>query len=339
MSQIRDPGGAGGEPRDSRDDAVARLLRLAGPRPAVPGAVTERVRTAAHAHWRATVLAQRRRRFITRALIPVAAAASLAVALALLRWPPIGSPRVGDTAVATLVRVDGEMRRPSGAGARIGEPLASGAELETGESGRAALRLASGHSVRLDTDTRLRVLSPSVLILSHGAVYVDSWGSPGAAQRIEVRTRLGVVRDIGTRFEVRVLERGLRLRVREGAASLERDGRSHPALEGVQLTVGEDGGVTAREVPVYGPEWDWILRVTPPFELEGSTLRDYLDWLAGETGLRVRLADRAVEDEASTVILHGSVEGLRPDETPSAVLPTCGLRHRVVGDLLVIERQ
>ena len=56
----------------------------------------------------------------------------------------------------------------------VGERIPVGTELATSSEGRAALRLASGHSVRLDTATRVRWLSHDSFALESGAVYVDS---------------------------------------------------------------------------------------------------------------------------------------------------------------------
>jgi hypothetical protein len=37
------------------------------------------------------------------------------------------------------------------------------------------------------------------------------------------------------------------------------------------------------------------------------------------------------------VILHGSVEGMTPEEALAAVLPTCGLEFEIDGDSLIIR--
>ncbi|MGH2652164.1 MAG: hypothetical protein ACRDHK_13260, partial [Actinomycetota bacterium] len=86
------------------------------------------------------------------------------------------------------------------------------------------------------------------------------------------------------------------------------------------------------------PDWDWIQQAAPSFALEGHRLKEYLGWIERETGLRIRYADPSIPAEAAVVVLHGSVEGLRPDETLQAVLPACGLRHRTGGGFVIIER-
>jgi ferric-dicitrate binding protein FerR (iron transport regulator) len=153
-----------------------------------------------------------------------------------------------------------------------------------------------------------------------------------------VRTPLATARDIGTRFEVRLLDSGMRVRVRGGLVRLEHRGATYEATPGVELTA--TAGILQRRVAaLHGPEWDWTLRVSPPFALEGRTLGSFLQWVEREGGWRPRFADPALERSSSSIVLHGSVEGLTPEEALAVVLPTCGLRHRVDGDLIRIEAQ
>src|SRR5262245_51022713 len=135
----------GPESTDAADDAIARLIRLAGPRPAVAEERTARVRENVRARWREAVRRERRRGAI-RVALPLAAALLLVAGVAL--WLR-GSSGVSDSAVATVVRLEGQVFSHDGPGARTGAALAAGTGLRTGPDGRAALRLAGGGSVRL----------------------------------------------------------------------------------------------------------------------------------------------------------------------------------------------
>src|SRR5881628_336205 len=88
----------------SPDDVIARLLRLAGPRQAVPEATAARVRSVVHAHWRETTRLRRRQR-VFRVVAP-AMAAILALALGLGLWMRSRMTSSGEP-VATVVRSDG----------------------------------------------------------------------------------------------------------------------------------------------------------------------------------------------------------------------------------------
>ena len=74
---------------------------------------------------------------------------------------------------------------------RVGRRFAWGDEVKTGTDARVALRAPSGHSLRLDTDTTLRVRSDREFSLERGALYVDSRGERAdsvTALRIDTRS-------------------------------------------------------------------------------------------------------------------------------------------------------
>ena len=73
-----------------------------------------------------------------------------------------------------------------------------------------------------------------------------------------------------------------------------------------------------------------------PVDLDGRSLREFLDWIAGENGWQLRFADAAVESQAQTT-MHGSIEGLTPEEAFAAVLPTAGVEHRLENGVLLIR--
>ncbi|MDX1645281.1 MAG: hypothetical protein R3244_13075, partial [Thermoanaerobaculia bacterium] len=161
---------------------------------------------------------------------------------------------------------------------------------------------------------------------------------PRDSAGITVETDWGAVEDIGTQFEVRTSD-GLRVRVREGRINLDRQGRVYEAVAGTELLLSPGGSLSRRSVPLFGPEWDWVLEVAEPFGLDGQPLDSFLTWVSRETGREVRFADPVLAAEASTVRLHGSIAGLRPDEALEAVLPTCGLVHRFTAGTLLIEAE
>jgi len=164
---------------------------------------------------------------------------------------------------------------------------------------------------------------------------VDSGGAKGGA--VAVRTPAGVVRDVGTRFEVRLGVEGLQVTVREGIASLRLGEDDLPIDAGTRLTAGARGEISRGAVSPHAADWDWVLEIAPPFPLEGQTLGAFLAWVSRETGWEIRFADAATGQERASTVLHGSLEGMRPDEAPAAILPTCGLTSRREGGVLVIE--
>lgn len=219
----------------------------------------------------------------------------------------------------------------------VEEELEVDTRVEATADARTAIRLADGRSLRLDRGTRIRFLGPTVIELASGAVYVDSELEPEQSTPIEIRTALGRVFEMGTQFEVRLLDEGGRVRVREGAVNLSHEGQAFAVAAGTELSIDRSGSVSRRQVPVAGPHWDWVLEIAPAYELEGSSLPTFLVWVSRETGWSVSYADPTVAATVSGIVVHGSVENLRPDQALEAVLPTCGLTSKLNGGRLVLE--
>jgi ferric-dicitrate binding protein FerR (iron transport regulator) len=316
---------------DDPDQSTIRLLRLAGTRPPVPAARAERVRAAVHAEWQSSL---RRRTIRRRLLFASVMFAVLSTGVVLLNRPGVvvdrsARPATGEQ-VAVVERIDGTM-----AGLSLNDVVRSGGWIETDEKTRVALRFSDGTSLRLDAGTRLRPLASAVIELSMGAVYVDTGRQSGP---FEVRTALATARDIGTQFEVRVLDGSVRLRVRTGAVELTDSGRSVTGRGGTEITWSGAGAVS-RPIAPHGPDWEWTARVAPPLQIEGVALADFLARVGHEHGLEVRYADPALGREASDIILHGSVDGLSWPDAADVAIRTSGLQHRFEGAELLVLRQ
>lgn len=314
------------------DDAlVERLIRLADRAPAAPPDGANRVKAAVRPVWRAAV---RRRRMRRRAgLAALAAAAVLALAVPFL-WrasAPAPSP------VGRVLVVRGDLRiEPNGPGAdrpaRAGEVLLEGESLRTG-GGRAAIELGSGLAVRIDSGSRVRLVASHVLALEEGALYLESRGG-----NAEVRTPLGVVRDVGTRFEVRHGDGTSRVRVRDGAVSVDaRGGGAHRVDRGGELIVSK-GGARAGTIDPAAASWNWILDVSAPFPIDGTSVETFLAWVERETGLEVVYADPQARRTAREAVLHGDLGAMRADEAPAVILPSAGLEAAIEGGALHVRR-
>lgn len=326
--------------RPDNGDHIGQLLRLSAPREPIPWERALRVRAAVQARWRRKTRARSQQITIGWSLGALATAALVFVAVRQTVRVTVESP---PPVVATVVAVSGPVRLVpvsetgdvESAPARIGESVREGGRVVTTVGGGAALRLARGVAVRVDSRTRLQVASESTLVLDEGAIYIDSGAGAGAGA-VEIRTKLGVARDIGTRFEVRLEREALRVRVRDGLVQLTRGRQSHDARRGDEVTLDGQGGVVRRTVPVHGADWAWVAALAPPFELDGRSLRDFLNWICEENGWQLRLADAASEQLLATT-LHGSIERMTPEEALSAVLTTSGVEHRLHNGVLIIR--
>ena len=316
------------------DEDVERLVRQAGARPVATEQAEARVKATVEARWLEAASPRPRR-------VPVwALAAAAAIVLALLTVGIVSRQNVlpggGDLMIARVEsRVGSGHLAGKAAPLDVGTGLLAGSVLETEAGGRLALRTADGYSVRIDVSSAVGLPSSGLLILDRGAVYVES--APGEREPLIVRTPQGDVVDIGTQYEVRLEGSTVRVQVREGQIELRHDDRSYRADAGVALTLDASGEVSRRSIPPHGPLWDWVLAVSPPLDIEGRPLREFLDWVARESGRTVVYADAALAAGSGEILLSGTIEGLTPDEALAAVLPTCDLVHRFDGSYIIID--
>ena len=308
----------------------------------------------------------------------------LAIAAALLAagaaiWLGFGHERPAasaeSVAVIELVRGPVQLVVPAADGtsrqldARPGLSLPAGTVIETaaGEDGGLAVRLQGGSAARFDGGSQATLKQADQIELRRGAVYVDS--RPGtvdntgdAGQAVEVRTTFGLVRDIGTQFEVRLVgghepassnqdqvagsgqapasaSGRLRVRVREGRILFTgTDGDEHRAAAGEELLVSASGTVERSEMPIYGPHWQWVLATAPVPEVEGRPLSLFLDWLEREGGWSLQY-EPASRELAEETMLFGTIHGLSADEATPMVFAGSGLVYRLEGERLIISQR
>lgn len=319
---------------------VRELLEGAGRRPSVPEEELAGVRAVARERWLAMVNAERDHSRFGRRTTVLALAASLLLAVALGWWlmPEWNGPPTETVATVELVR--GHLTSGD-AGAAPGSPLAAGSVLETGRgSSGAALRLLGAQSVRLDADTRVRLVSNARFELERGAVYVDTHDAAGG-RAIEVETAFGVVRDIGTQFLIRLGEGGseqLTVQVREGEVVFEAPEVRRAARAGQGLIVRRGSReIETVGIDLHGDAWDWIETVTPAMDIEGAPLSAYLEWVSRETGRELRYETPGLAEVAESIELSGSIAGLTPEQSLE-ILPGSGLGHRIENGWLLVEQ-
>lgn len=319
------------------DNDLASLLRAAGVRVQPSEQITSDVREAVEAEWRATCAARQRRQRMT--LWSVAASVAVVAVTAWLAQPLYMR---SDALVASLSRIEGPVEYRSDSDEKwgplpAGVTLRGGAELRTGESGRAALRLASGVEMRMDSSTRIAFDDTNHARLRRGGVYVDSGANAADASRdLELDTPAGTVRHLGTQYEARVVGDAVRIGVREGRVSVDLRGADAIGTAGEQLVI-EDGRVARSPLAPNAASWAWIGAVTPAFAIEGRSVNEFLAWAGRETGRRITYASPEAAQQARAIVLKGSVSGLTPDEAVAAVLSTTPLATAIEGDQIRVE--
>lgn len=321
------------------NDVLGQLLRFAGPRPNAPQDLEVWVRQGVYQEWlRKTRSIRTRRRFTWLA---AAAAMIVAIGLTLLILP---SPELSGVPVASIEKFTGPVELFPGGNKSTqirvhGTTTAvlAGYSVETGPLSRIALRLADGSSIRLDHDTRLRLISRTRLALERGAVYVDSNSGGKGESALEVVTAAGIARDIGTQFEVRLIRDSMQVRVREGLVNVDGRQGEYESAAGQQIRIGTDGRATRENISTYGKDWAWVADIAPPFDTDGKPLIELLRWAARETGRELKFVSGKAESAAERTTLHGSMAGFTPETALTAFLATTDLQHQISGAEIEID--
>jgi hypothetical protein len=322
-------------PQDGRDDAMRDLLRQ--PRPsAVDAARAARVRPAVHAAWKEA--AGGTRTWKRGAALAAAAVLVFAIGLTLVNWlPDRGTTPQASDAIASTRFVTSEVvfdRDGQEHAGRAGEGLRPGTRITT-NGGRAAIVLANGVELRLDSNTAITLDTERSMSLTRGAVYLDSSHRTGPPETVAIVARGTVVRDIGTRYEVRLTDQELRVRVRDGRVEVLSAFGMREADRGGQLRV-TSSEIVSGLASTSGADWDWIVRAVPAPQLEGRPLPEFLAWAEREGGRPIRFADPELERANAATIVYGAIERLTVEEALDVVLPSCGLARRTDGDVITI---
>ncbi|HEY7753662.1 MAG TPA: FecR family protein [Steroidobacteraceae bacterium] len=319
-----------------QDHDIEKVLKAAGPRERPPVEIERAMRENLRQEWR-SVVAERHGR---QRRVALALAAGV-MATAIGAWLVVPNFTAPAQAVGTVALTTGGLHAKSGRfgsweRAVPGAPVMTGQTLATEPTGRGAITLAGGISARLDQATRIGVAAADRLVIERGAVYVDAGADAAAAAPLEIVTAAGSVRHVGTQYEVRVLEGGVRVRVREGTVEWRTgSGPATSGRAGEQLTI-SDSRIERGRVEPHDQAWDWVAAAAPGIDVEGMSLTGFLDWAARELGRRVEFTTPEVAREAAAVVLHGSVAGLSPPEALQAVLATTRMQASLTDGLIVV---
>jgi ferric-dicitrate binding protein FerR (iron transport regulator) len=329
-----------GAPGDRSRDDVAEVIRAIGPRRSAPAELADRVHSRVRAHWESDVRSRRAWRLRSVALA-MAAAIMIGIAASIATTRTSDTAPIAGTAATVDLVLDSAWSQGSPtsvvAALHRGDLVPFGAEVATEGRGRIAMTLASGHSLRLDAGTRVAVISDRIIALERGAVYLDSRTIAGrAAGSIEIRTPLGIVRDVGTQFEVRALDGALSVRVREGQVAVTVAGGKVVTVDaGRQIRLTANGDAVS-EATASG-DLNWLNGVTPMIDVDGRSLYAFLEWAARERGLSLAFASAELAAVSRTIVLSGSVHGMTIDEALEALLATSQMSPAVDHGVLQVR--
>jgi ferric-dicitrate binding protein FerR (iron transport regulator) len=319
-------------------DVLAELIRSVGRRAQPPPEDYERILHASRQAWLRAVRQRTRRRW-TLAL--AAGVAFVGTSLGILRFL---DSTASETVVARLTIARGAVFASDDVGKAgywltgAGVSIVDGTRLRTDEASRAALQLDSGVSLRLAGSTDLALRPGNRIELFSGRVYLDTGAQRGGS--VELATRFGTLRDVGTQFEVLATGDGLRVRTREGVVRLTRDSDLE-ALEcagSEELRLDSHGHIERGRIAPHDPEWAWAAMLSEPPRGAQLPLVRFLEWVARETGRQVQYDSPETEARVRRVVLHVNSMDLAPVDALDAALASTDIEYTLPDEATILLR-
>jgi hypothetical protein len=312
-------------PRRLDEAQIAALLEQVGARKQPPPEAMASARESVRAAWREQVQAHRDRQRGRWRGWAAAAGVLLALGFAFNVSQQGADPGAGGVELAQRVNSVEVYSTATGQWRDAPERMAlePGDRLRSGPRGFAVINLPDGVTLRMDAASEFALFGDDHVHLDSGAVYVDASG----AGTLRVDTALGSARDIGTRYEVRLLDADRwQVSVRDGTVVLSDDVRGEVQARAGERLIVADNRLHREAVGPADASWDWTHGALRPMAIEGRMLSAYLDWWSRESGVTVEYAKPISRSIAGQTRLHGDLSGLSLDGGFDAVIAGAGFR-------------
>ena len=324
-------------------DALEELLRQASPRPVPSPEEEAAVRGAVRAEWTSLTSQRRTRQRVARYAIAATVLLGVFAAFNALRAP-----------VAEVVRV-ATIEKSTGSVYLLGERselretldlsnILSGQTIVTGKDAGLALAWSKGGSIRVDENSRIKFADDESVFLLEGRVYFDSSPSSRPSSRLEagigpifiLRTELGEIQHLGTQYMSEIDSDTLIVSVREGEVSINGKYHDRKVLSGQQAMMSGRQQPSILSISRSGEAWNWVNRTTPPVEVEGWSMYEFLVWACRELGLELRFEGDA-EAEARKAELKGTID-IQPADALRLRLASAALDWRIDEGVIYIQK-
>ncbi len=321
------------------DEAMEELLKHASPRQTPSPGDEALVRSVVKAEWQSIAVKRRRQVRVMKFAMAATVLLGVFAVFSVFRVQPVPTVEVASIEKSFgsiyLLGESAELRETSGIA-----KLHQGQTILTGDDSGLALAWGGGGSLRVDENSRIEFSGDGSVYLRSGRIYFDSIPSAllaagGAHGVLIVNTDHGAVSHEGTQFMTQTNADELVVSVREGQVAI--DGRYHD----VMASPGEQVTLAGRQQPVVldigrsGEAWSWVGRTTPAADVDGKSLRVFLDWASRELGLALEFEGSAMH-VADAAVLRGSID-TDPAEALRLRLASAALSYRVDGGVLYVS--
>jgi hypothetical protein len=200
--------------------------------------------------------------------------------------------------------------------------------IKTKNNNRLLIELVNGNSFRLDENTLVQIVNKNEIQLKQGKIYIESNKSSSLNQLL-IKTKLGSINHIGTRYLVEYNDRQLNVGVREGKVVVDNVNQHKEVSKGFALTINENGSYTSSKILPNQLNWQWTQKIAKQFNIQGKTVSEYLNWVSSETGYPIKWLLNRDKIDASLIKLSGSINGVMPLESLDVLLPTTRFNYSI----------
>ena len=298
----------------SADDVLEQLLKKAAPRPVPSQEDTAIARQTVRAEWQSLTHRRKNRRRVLAFAMAASVLLGVFAVFNTLQAPTLEAVRVAsiDKSFGSiyLLGESSELKESSDL-----RNVLSGQTIVTGSDAAMALAWGNGGSLRVAGNTRVEFTSADSITLKSGRVYFDSRPAALAgdnhtvvAGTFEIRSEHGVVTHIGTQFMAGVEPESLTVSVREGEVAIDGEFYSYQAAPGEQVKLTGRQRPHVLSISRYGDYWDWVALTSPPVNVDGRSLHEFLTWACREMGLELQYQGQAERVARQDAILRGTID-------------------------------
>ncbi len=241
------------------DDAVSTLMNLAGPRERISADIENRVHDNVRRRWQQAT----KQKTGMRWAVPVSLAAMLLVVFAF----NIRTPEVAPQTIGIVAHVVGD-QGPAGSKFAVGNPVLAGDKIDTGSGAGVSITLRDDVSLRIASNSSVRLDHADEIMLLRGQIYADSGDRIYRDRHLTVNTPYGTATDIGTQFSVAYEDSRMSVAVREGRVDVAHEQSVIMADAGDRVVLQSGRDVIVDQVAPYDPSWNWASSLAPDFRYQ-----------------------------------------------------------------------
>jgi len=188
--------------------------------------------------------------------------------------------------------------------------IKEGQWLKLGQESYANLSLNDTSQLRINQNTVIHFDNANQIELIEGEIYHDADNSQSAP--LLIKTSLGTIQHIGTRYAVSKKEGNLEVKVRSGSVQIVADNLKKDITKNQRIAIHKDGSINESTVKAYDPDWKWTLSANKNLETNHKSLNEFILWFAHENGYEIDWNRQKLQTKR--VLLSGDFENLSSEE-------------------------